>query len=100
MVIALLLSLNTGFIHAFPGGGPIQVTLIADRPTGLVLGGELVGGEGTALRSNILAAALAAHMTVADLQNLDLVYAPPFAPVWDPLLVAANQLVKKVGRSS
>jgi hypothetical protein len=39
-------------------------------------------------------------MTVADLQNLDLVYAPPFAPVWDPLLVAANQLVKKVGRSA
>ena len=53
-------------------------------------------GEGAALRVNTLATALAAHMTVADLQNLDLVYAPPFASVWDPVLVAANQLIKKV----
>ena len=85
---------------AYPGGGPVQVTLIADGPSGLLLGGEVVGSEGAALRVNILATALAAHMTVADLQNLDLVYAPPFAPVWDPVLVAANQLAKTVGRTS
>ena len=72
---------------------------MADRETGLLLGGELVGREGAALRSNTLATALAAHMTVADLQSLDLVYAPPFASVWDPVLVAANQLIKKVGAS-
>ena len=83
--------------HGYPGGVPIQVHLVADRETGLLLGGELVGREGAALRVDILAAALAGHMTVADLQNFDLVYAPPFAPVWDPLLVAANQLIKKVG---
>ncbi len=83
--------------HGYPGGVPIQVRLIADRETGLLLGGEIVGVEGAALRINTLATALAAHMTVADLQSLDLVYAPPFASVWDPLLVAANQLIKKVG---
>jgi NADPH-dependent 2,4-dienoyl-CoA reductase/sulfur reductase-like enzyme len=82
--------------HGYPGGVPIQVHLVADRETGLVLGGELVGREGAALRVNTLATALAAHMTVADLQNLDLIYAPPFASVWDPVLVAANQLIKKV----
>jgi NADPH-dependent 2,4-dienoyl-CoA reductase/sulfur reductase-like enzyme len=86
--------------HAYPGSSRVQVTLVADGPTGLLLGGELVGTEGAALRVNVLASALAAHMSVADLQNLDLVYAPPFAPVWDPLLVAANQLIKKVGRAS
>ncbi len=86
--------------HGYPGGVPIQVHLVADRETGLLLGGELVGREGAALRVDILAAALAGHMTVADLQNFDLVYAPPFAPVWDPLLVAANQLIKKVGGTS
>jgi NADPH-dependent 2,4-dienoyl-CoA reductase/sulfur reductase-like enzyme len=85
--------------HGYPGGVPIQVRLVADRETGLLLGGELVGREGAALRSNTLATALAAHMTVADLQSLDLVYAPPFASVWDPVLVAANQLIKKVGGS-
>ena len=86
--------------HGYPGGLPIQVHLVADRETGLLLGGELVGREGAALRVDILAAALAGHMTVADLQNFDLVYAPPFAPVWDPVLVAANQLIKKVGGTS
>ncbi len=85
--------------HGYPGGTPIKVTLVADGPTGLLLGGELVGPEGAALRSNVLATALASHMTVADLQGLDLVYAPPFAPVWDPILVAANQLIKRVGRN-
>jgi len=83
--------------HGYPGGVPIQVLLIADRETGLLLGGEIVGKEGAALRINTLATALAGHMSVADLQSLDLVYAPPFASVWDPVLVAANQLIKKVG---
>ncbi len=82
--------------HGIPGGVPVKVSLVADAPTGILLGGEIVGRDGAALRSNVLAAALAAHMTVADLQGLDLVYAPPFAPVWDPILVAANQLAKRV----
>jgi NADPH-dependent 2,4-dienoyl-CoA reductase/sulfur reductase-like enzyme len=84
--------------HGYPGASPIQVTLIADGPTGVLLGGEIVGREGAALRANILATALASHMTVADVQGLDLLYSPPFAPVWDPVLIAANQLIKKVGR--
>ncbi len=82
--------------HGYPDGAPVQVHLVADRETGLLLGGEITGREGAALRINILAAALAAHSTAADLQHFDLAYAPPFAPVWDPVLVAANQLVKKV----
>ncbi len=86
--------------HGYPGGCPIQVHLVADRPTGLLLGGELVAREGAALRVNVLACTLAAHQTVSDVQGLDLVYAPPFASVWDPLLVAANQLSKKLGRSA
>jgi NADPH-dependent 2,4-dienoyl-CoA reductase/sulfur reductase-like enzyme len=83
--------------HSYPGGVPVQVRLVADRETGLLLGAEIVGRKGAALRINPVAAALAAHMTVADLQSMDLVYAPPFAPVWDPVLVAANQLIKRVG---
>jgi NADPH-dependent 2,4-dienoyl-CoA reductase/sulfur reductase-like enzyme len=86
--------------HAYPGGVMVQVTLIADGPSGLLLGAEITGSEGAALRINTVATALAAHLSVADLQGLDLAYAPPFAPVWDPLLVAANQLIKKVGRAS
>jgi len=86
--------------HGYPGASPIQVTLIADGPTGIFLGGEIVGREGAAMRAGILATALASHMTVSDLQGLDLIYSPPFAPVWDPILVAANQLIKKVRRTA
>lgn len=86
--------------HGYPGGVPIQVTLVADGPTGIMLGAEIVGREGAALRCNAVASTLAFHANVEDLQNLDLVYAPPFSPVWDPILVAANQLIKKVGRNS
>lgn len=86
--------------HGYPGASAIQVTLVADEPTGVLLGAEIVGRDGAALRSNVIGAALASHMTVSDLQGLDLVYAPPFAPVWDPILVAANQLSKRVGRQS
>jgi NADPH-dependent 2,4-dienoyl-CoA reductase/sulfur reductase-like enzyme len=85
--------------HAFPGSTPIQVKLVADRISGRLLGGELVGREHAAMRVNVLAAALAARMSVSDVQALDMVYAPPFAPVWDPILVAANQLVKRIASS-
>ena len=78
----------------------MQVSLIADGPTGILLGGEIVGRDSAAMRINIIATALASHLSVEDLQNLDLVYSPPISPVWDPVLVAANQLIKKVGRKA
>jgi len=84
--------------HGYPGGTPVQVTLMADESTGILLGAEIVGRDAAAMRINIVATALASHLTVEDLQNMDLVYSPPLAPVWDPVLVAANQLIKKVGR--
>lgn len=86
--------------HGYPGGTPVQVSLFADGPTGILLGGEIVGRDNAAMRINILATALASHLNVEDIQNLDLVYSPPISPVWDPVLVAANQLIKKVGRKS
>jgi hypothetical protein len=47
-----------------------------------------------AKRVDVLATALHHQLTVTDLQRLDLSYAPPFAPVWDPILVAANVAAK------
>lgn len=82
--------------HAYPGGGRITVKLIFDRDTGRLLGGQMVGVEGVAKRIDVLAAALAAQTDVRALASLDLSYAPPFAPVWDPILIAANQAVKKL----
>jgi len=74
----------------YPGGDETTVTLVADRRTGRVLGGAIVGRDRAAIRIDTLAIAIGAEMTVADLERLDLAYAPPFSPVWDPVLVAAK----------
>lgn len=70
------------------------VELVADRRTGRLLGGAVLGVEGIAGRTNVIATALHAGMTVEQFEQLDLAYAPPFAPVWDPVLIAARQLRK------
>ena len=80
--------------HAMPGASPIQVHMVGDRKSGLLLGAQMVGREGAAHRINAPAVALHAGMTVDQFSQADLAYAPPFGPTWDPLLVAANQLIK------
>ncbi len=82
--------------HGQPDSTPIYINMVADKKTGRLLGAQMVGKEGVAHRINALAVALQNKMTVADFSQTDLAYAPPFGPVWDPLLTAANQLVKKI----
>jgi NADPH-dependent 2,4-dienoyl-CoA reductase/sulfur reductase-like enzyme len=77
----------------YPGAGWIMVKLLAEQGTGRLLGGQIVGLEGAAKRIDVLATALTAGMTVQQIADLDLSYAPPFSPVWDPVQTAARQLV-------
>lgn len=77
----------------YPGAGPITVKLLAETGSGRLLGGQIVGSEGAAKRIDILATALHAGMTVQNLVDLDLSYAPPYSPVWDPVQTAARQLL-------
>jgi len=76
----------------YPGGDETTVTLTADRETGRLLGGSIVGRDRAAIRIDTLATALDGEMTVAEVERLDLAYAPPFSPVWDPVLTAAKVL--------
>ncbi|MDQ3757864.1 MAG: FAD-dependent oxidoreductase, partial [Actinomycetota bacterium] len=80
----------------FPGAGRITVKVLAERRSGRLLGGQLVGVEGAAKRVDVLATALTAGMSVEEMTALDLSYAPPFAPVWDPVLVAARKAADAV----
>ena len=82
--------------HLYPGGSEMQVHMVADKNSGRLLGAQMVGKESAAHRINAAVVALHGQMTVAQLIQCDLAYAPPFGPVWDPLLVAANQLLKKI----
>jgi NADPH-dependent 2,4-dienoyl-CoA reductase/sulfur reductase-like enzyme len=72
----------------YPGAQPLHVRLV-HTADGRLLGGQLAGAEGAAKRIDVLATALHAGLTVAGLAALDLSYAPPFAPVYDPVLAAA-----------
>ena len=72
------------------------VELVADRTSGRLLGGSVIGEDGAAGRINTIAAALQARMRAEDFEQLDLAYSPPFAPVWDPLLIAARKLLKEL----
>ena len=82
--------------HAHPGASTIGVQMVGDRNTGRLLGAQLVGNEGAAHRVNAPAVALHLKMTVEEFSQCDLAYAPPFSPTWDPMLTAANQLLKKM----
>ena len=75
----------------FPGAQRLTVKMTAERHTGRLLGTQIVGSEGSAKRIDTAATALWNHMTVEEMTALDLAYAPPFSPVWDPILVAARQ---------
>jgi NADPH-dependent 2,4-dienoyl-CoA reductase/sulfur reductase-like enzyme len=77
-------------------GKPITLELVADAATGRLLGGSAWGEDGVEGRINVIATALHNRMRVEDLEQLDLAYAPPFATVWDPVLIAAQQLSKMV----
>ncbi|WP_456394634.1 CoA-disulfide reductase [Thermococcus sp.] len=77
--------------HYYPGAREIWLKGIADKETGRLLGLQAVGAE-ILPRIDTFAVALQAGFTVRDLFFADLAYAPPFAPVWDPLVVLARVL--------
>ncbi len=78
--------------HYYPGGSDIKITMTADKNTGKLLGTSMVGKEGTAKRIDTVAASLHKDTSVPELEMFDLSYAPPFSPVWDPILTAAKVL--------
>ncbi|MGD8895429.1 MAG: FAD-dependent oxidoreductase [Acidobacteriota bacterium] len=82
--------------HSVPGASPITTILSVDRKTGRLLGAEMAGVGVVAKRIDVLATALHAGLTVEALVELDLSYAPPFAPVYDPVLIAAAVAQKRL----
>jgi NADPH-dependent 2,4-dienoyl-CoA reductase/sulfur reductase-like enzyme len=80
----------------FPGAKPVRVKLLAEKRSGRLLGGQIVGREGAAKRIDVLATAIWNEMSVDEVLGLDLSYAPPFSPVWDPVLIAARKAFEAV----
>ena len=83
--------------HTYGESYPLHVSAVGDKKSGRLLGMQIVGREGAAHRINAPAVALHMGATVSQYTQMDLAYAPPFGPTWDPTLIAANQLIKKIG---
>ncbi|OHD67370.1 MAG: hypothetical protein A2W19_00195 [Spirochaetes bacterium RBG_16_49_21] len=79
----------------YPMSQNILVSLTINSKTRELIGGEVAGTDGAALRTDVVATAVAAKMKVEDVAYLDLGYAPPFSPVWDPVNAAAQKLLKR-----
>ncbi|MBL7255084.1 FAD-dependent oxidoreductase [Paractinoplanes lichenicola] len=83
----------------YPGAETMTIKLIAEKRTGVLLGAQIVGRAEAAKRIDALAVATWNKMTVEEMTSLDLSYAPPFAPVWDPVLIAARKATEAVHAS-
>lgn len=79
-----------------PSAKPIAVKLLAERRTGRLLGAQIVGGPGSGKRIDVVATALHAGLDAADLVDVDLAYAPPFGPLWDPVATAARAVLRSL----
>lgn len=84
---------STTIAGYLPGAEPMRVKAVAELGSGRLLGAQIVGtGPGAAKRIDVVATALTARMAAAEVAELDLAYAPPFGPLWDPVAIAARKV--------
>ncbi|SIS40041.1 FAD-dependent oxidoreductase [Salimicrobium flavidum] len=72
----------------YPGGSPIAMKLIFDPENGNIFGAQAVGRNGVEKRIDVIATAIKGKLTVEDLPDLELSYAPPYSSAKDPVNVA------------
>ena len=82
---------STSASKYLPEAKPVQVKLLAEKRTGRVIGAQIVGGQGAAKRVDVEATAITAGFDVQQLLDVDMGYAPPMSPLWDPVAVAARK---------
>jgi len=87
-----------GFDRApyYPGGAKMHVKLVFGKPTGRLLGAQIVGSEAACKRIDTLAVALSCQLTLDEISQLDLAYSPPVGTLWDPIQIAANVGLRKL----
>ena len=90
--IAELVTESTTRAGYYPDAEQIAIKLLAEKQTGRLLGAQIVGRDASAKRIDVFATAIWNEMTVEEISGLDLAYAPPFSPAWDPVLIAARRL--------
>lgn len=84
----------------YPGAERLSIKLLFSPDDGRVLGSQIIGKDGVDKRIDVIATAIYGKMTVHDLENLELAYAPPYSSAKDPVniagFVAANMLKEDI----
>ncbi|MEM2342243.1 MAG: FAD-dependent oxidoreductase [Candidatus Bathyarchaeia archaeon] len=80
----------------YPGALPIRIKLVVEKETEKIIGTQIVGGEGVAQRINMLSLAILKEMTVKELAKAETCYAPPVSETWDPTILTAQALLKRL----
>ena len=82
--------------HYYPGSAEVTTVLTVEKGTEKLWGAQMVGRDGIAHRINSFATALSSGLTLEEIHRIDMAYAPPFSPVWDPVLIACEVAMKEV----
>lgn len=80
----------------YPNAEMVTVSLVYDRATGVILGGQAAGYKGADKRLDVIATATATRMTVSDLADVDFAYSPPIGTANDALNMAAYTAENKM----
>jgi NADPH-dependent 2,4-dienoyl-CoA reductase/sulfur reductase-like enzyme len=80
----------------YPTARKIWVKLIAERESRKLVGAQVAGYGDASKRVDVAAAAITAGLRVDELAQLDLAYSPPYGNLWDPLLIAAQAVLRKM----
>jgi NADPH-dependent 2,4-dienoyl-CoA reductase/sulfur reductase-like enzyme len=81
----------------YPGARKVWVKLVVERESRRLIGAQAVGYGEISKRIDVAATAIAGGMRIDDVAQLDLAYAPPYSSLWDPLLVAAQAVLRRMG---
>jgi NADH oxidase (H2O2-forming) len=80
----------------FPGALPIRIKLIAEKETAKIIGAQIIGGEEVTQRINALSFAIQNEMNVKELAKAETCYAPPVCETWEPMVLAAEMVIRKL----
>jgi NADPH-dependent 2,4-dienoyl-CoA reductase/sulfur reductase-like enzyme len=81
----------------YPGARKVWIKLIVDRESRKLIGAQAAGYGDVSKRIDVAATAISGGLTIDDVAQLDLAYSPPYGSLWDPLLVAAQAVIRKIG---
>ncbi|UCG45143.1 MAG: FAD-dependent oxidoreductase [Candidatus Bathyarchaeota archaeon] len=80
----------------YPGALPIKIKLVVEKNTELLVGAQIIGGEEVPQRINALSFAIQKQMTIRELAKADTCYAPPLNETWEPMVLAAELVMRKL----